>query len=291
MKIIEFYKIKKPVLSFEVFPPKPDLPLETVFNTLDDLKHLNPDFISVTYGAGGGTRIRTIEISSKIKNHLHIEPLSHLTCITATTNQIDDILDDLKNKNIENILALRGDIPKDIPNFDFPVQSYRYAKDLIVHIKRVGDFCIGAACYPEGHIEAVDKETDIFYLKQKIEAGADFLITQLFYDNNIFYSFLNQIRSIGITCPVSAGIMPIFNTKQIEKIISLCRVSIPKEVKDILDKYKDNSEDLIKAGIEYAINQILDLIKNGVDGIHLYTMNKSEQVKEIVKMTFNREIN
>ncbi len=284
MKIVDIFRHKNPVISFEVFPPKPDLPLDTILNTLDDLKNISPDFISVTYGAGGGTRIRTTEVSSSIKNTYNIEVLSHLTCVASTTDNIDSILQSLKEQNIENIMALRGDIPKDISDFNFCDQRFKHAQDLITYINSTTvNFCIAAACYPEGHIEADNKKTDIQNLKLKVDSGVDFLVTQLFFDNKIFLSFLENARSIGINCPISAGIMPVFNTKLIKKITLMCGATLPKKLIRLINKYENNPEDLSKAGVDYAIAQLHDLIGHGADGIHLLTMNKADQTKEIMK--------
>ena len=283
MKIIELFNSKKTVISFEVFPPKPELPLDTIFNTIENLQNLHPDFISVTYGAGGGIRSRSADIASKIKNSYNIEALSHLTCITSTTQDINNILQLLRNENIENILALRGDIPKDTSIITPANIGFRYASDLISYIKNTDDICIGAACYPEGHIQMIDKKDDIQNLKLKVDSGVDFLVSQLFFDNNILYSFLEDIRNCGINCPVSAGIMPVFSANLIKKLTIMCGATIPKKLIKILNKYESNPEDLTKAGIAYAITQIQDLIANGIQGIHLYTMNKSDHMQEIMK--------
>lgn len=283
MKISKLYQHGKTIFSFEIFPPKPEMPVETIYNTINEIKDLNPAFISVTYGAGGSNRSRTIEISSKIKNQMGIEVLSHLTCVASSSKEIDSILASLKKENIENILALRGDPPKDICDFDFSRQEFCYASDLISYISKKGAFCIGSACYPEGHLESKNLQSDIANLKIKYESGVDFMNTQLFFDNSCFYSFMDKIRKSGINCPVSAGIMPIYNTSLIKKMTIMCGASIPKKLVSMLNKYDNNPEDLTKAGIEYAVVQITDLIKNGVQGIHLYTMNKSNLVREIVE--------
>ena len=282
MRISDLYGQKKTVVSFEVFPPKSDVPLDTIFNTIDGLKHLDPHFISVTYGAGGGTRSRTLEISSHIKNFYNIEALSHLTCVNSTFEEVDNILRSMQNERVENILALRGDMPNDAPSYSFSNQDFRYASDLISYIKNFGDFCIGAACYPEGHIQAPNRKTDIQNLKLKVDAGVDFLTTQLFFDNSFFYSFINDIRTAGIACPVSAGIMPVCSTKLIKKITVMCGASIPRKLASILNKYEHNPEDLSKAGAEYATVQIKDLINHGVEGIHLYSMNRIDQMQKII---------
>lgn len=283
MQIGELFKQKKPVVSFEIFPPKRNYPIETIYNTIDDLSDLKPDFISVTYGAGGSSKDRTVEIASTIKNKYGIEALAHLTCVASTKSEIDDILVDLKANNIENILAMRGDIPQD-PDFDFPDPlHFQYAKDLIERIHRRNGFSIGAACYPEGHIEATSKVDDLKYLQQKVDANVDFLITQLFFDNEIFFDFMEKIDLMGIKVPVSAGILPVLNINQMKRIVQLSGCSIPPKFKRILDKYEHNPEALKEAGTAYAIEQIIDLLSWGIDGVHIYTMNKPDTTRRIMK--------
>lgn len=284
MKISEQFSTKKCVVSCEIFPPKPDLPITTIFNTLDELVGMPLDFISVTYGAGGSSTARSLEIASKVKNQYHIETLAHLTCVGASREDIAHIAQTLQEQNIENILALRGDFPEDMVP-EQCAKDYTYASDLIAHLKQLGDFCIGAAAYPEGHICCADLNTDLRNLKLKVDAGADFLITQLFFDNACFYRFAEQARKLGISCPVSVGIMPILNVRQIQRVTSLCGSSIPKEVQDMMEKYRHNPADVAEAGIEYACRQIDDLLKFGVEGIHLYTMNKPACTKKIMENT------
>ncbi|WHH61638.1 methylenetetrahydrofolate reductase [NAD(P)H] [Petroclostridium sp. X23] len=282
MHIARLFKNKKPVVSFEIFPPKPDYPVETIFSTLDRLKDLKPDFISVTYGAGGSNRERTEVISSKVKNNYGIECLSHLTCVCTSRSDMNEILEHLRKNNIENILALRGDVPKGYDEKE-AFKEYRYALDLIRHIKEEGDFCIAAAAYPEGHIQSDSLQTDIKFLKQKVDEGVDFLITQLFFDNRLFYNFWEMVREEGINIPITIGIMPVLNANQIKRITTLCGSSIPTELAHLLSKYCNNADDLEKAGIEYASKQTQDLLEHGVDGIHFYTMNKPEQIYQIMK--------
>ncbi len=282
MKIRDLYEMKKTVISLEVFPPKLDSPVETVFKTLDELQHLNPDFISVTYGAGGKAKDRTVEIASKIKKEYHIESLAHLTCISATKEQIRNAFGEMRENNIENILAMRGDIPEDT-DFEFPNPlQYVHAADLIREVKAEGDFCIGAACYPEGHVNCESKVKDIKYLREKVAEGADFLITQLFFDNELFYRFMEEIDIAGINVPVSAGIMPVLNKNQIIRMTKLAGCAIPAKLRRIMDRYEDNPAALKEAGEAYAIEQIIDLMAWGVRGIHLYTMNKSDTAKRII---------
>jgi len=282
MDIKGIFAIKKPVLSLEIFPPKKDSPIETIYHTLEGLKDLKPDYISVTFGAGGSTTTRTVEIASMIKKQYGIEALAHLTCITATKQEITGILHQLQENGIENVLALRGDLPKD-PEFKFPDPlHFRYAKDLIGEIKDRWDFSVGAACYPEGHPECSDIKSDINNLKAKIDAGADFLITQLFFDNDKFYSFMDMLKKLGIESPVSAGIMPVLNRNQIERMLALSRATLPPKFMRIMERYEHNPEALKEAGIAYATEQIIDLISWGIDGIHIYTMNRPEVSRKIV---------
>ncbi len=281
MKISELFA-DKPVISFEVFPPKPDFPLDTVFTTLEELKGLKPAFISVTYGAGGSSSARSIEIVDKVKNGYGMETVAHLTCVGATPASIDAVLDRLQVLGVENILALRGDPPADGGVFTPPADGFPYAKDLISHVRRRGFFSVAAAAYPEGHLECRDVDRDIEYLVQKVAQGVDLLITQLFFDNALFYAFMEKVRRAGIACPVAAGIMPVLSASQIKRITSLCGASIPAGLQRIMDRYGASPADMEKAGIEYASAQILDLLANKVDGIHLYTMNKAKQTKAIM---------
>ena len=275
MKISELFKNKKTVVSFEVFPPNTIYSLEDVYSSIDELAKLQPDFMSVTYGAGGATRGRTVEIASKIKNDNKIEALAHLTCLGAKANEIDDILEQLRKNNIENILALRGDKPKD----GLPVEEgdFKYAQDLISYVKGRKDFSIGGAYYPEGH-----DLLDLFNLKTKVDSGTDFLISQIFFDNESFYRFRDKVDKLQINVPLVAGIMPVANAKQIRKITSMCGCSIPEKFQKILNRYEDNPKALKEAGTAYATEQIIDLITSDIDGIHLYTMNKVDTAKKIM---------
>ena len=280
MKIKELFK-NKPVISLEIFPPKPESPVDTIYKTIDGLYDLKPDYISVTYGAGGSSKSHTLKIADIIKNKYNIEALAHLTCINSAKEDVDNVLKELKSYGVENVLALRGDIPLD-DEFDIDARrDFKYAKDLVSYIKESDDFCIAGACYPEVHIECTDSKEDLKHLKEKVDNGVDFLITQLFFDNNLFYSFKEKADAIGINIPISAGIMPVINKKQIERITSLCGTSIPLKFRRILDKYEHNPEALKEAGIAYATEQIIDLLSYGIDGIHLYTMNKPEISRKI----------
>ncbi|MGD9677851.1 MAG: methylenetetrahydrofolate reductase [NAD(P)H] [Vulcanibacillus sp.] len=283
MKIKDIFSKKKPVISFEIFPPKKDSSIDTIYKTIDELIPLKPDYISVTYGAGGTlNNNKTIEIASYIKNTCNIEALAHLTSITSTKEIINKILDELSKNNIENILALRGDFPQGenielIENLHF-----KYAKDLVNHINDYDDkFCVGGTCYPEGHIETRDIEKEIIYLKEKVDIGTSFLVSQLFFDNSLFYDFKERVDKKGINVPIQAGIMPVINKKQINRIATLCGASLPRKFTKIMDEYESNSEALMDAGIAYATEQIIDLLSSGIDGIHIYTMNNPEVARRI----------
>lgn len=268
MKVKELFK-NKTVYSFEVFPPKSTSSIDTIYNALDKLVDLKPDFISVTFSAGGsGNSTLALDIASKVKS-MGIIPVLHLPCINYTREQIDQTLDEAKRRGIEHILALRGDINPDIP----PVKDFDYASDLIGYLRTKGDFDIAAACYPEGHPDAENIEQDIENLKIKVNAGADHLITQLFFDNAYFWDFREKAAAKGINVPIEAGIMPVVNKKQIERMVTTCGASLPRKFVKIMQKYEHNPEALRDAGIAYAIDQIIDLAAGDVDGIHLYTMN------------------
>jgi methylenetetrahydrofolate reductase (NADPH) len=269
MRISEIFK-NKTVLSLEVFPPRRTAPVDIIYDTLDELRGLNPDFISVTYGAGGSkNNSATLEIASAIKNHYAIESVAHLPGVYLTKGDVLEMLDGFRQQGIENILALRGDINPEL----VPKQDFNYASDLISFIKENGDFNIIGACYPEGHIECGSLSEDICNLKIKVDAGTDQLITQLFFDNSYFHSFRERAFLAGINIPIQAGIMPVVNKKQIEKMVSLCGVKLPGKFTAMMEKYEYNPIAMRDAGIAYAIDQIVDLLAQEVDGIHLYTMN------------------
>lgn len=278
MHIKELFKEKEVVFSFEIFPPKPTSPIETVYDTLEGLQGLNPDYISITYGAGGSVNNnRTCELSSLVKNKYGIEALAHLTCIGSTKSEINGILENLNENGIENILALRGDVPEGNPS----IGEFNNSQELINHIKETKEFGIAAACYPEGHIESRDIEREIEILKLKENAGAEYLISQLFFDNNYFYKFLNSVEKSSIEVPIQAGIMPVTNKKQIERIVSLCGANLPSKFIKIINRYEHDKDALRDAGIAYALEQIVDLVSTGVRGIHLYTMNNPYIAKRI----------
>lgn len=277
MKIIDILKNKNFVFSIEVFPPKSNTDIQVIYKTIEELKEIKPDFISVTYGAGGSTRARTVEIADKIQNYYKITALAHLTCIGSTKDEIADILDDLRKRGVENIMALRGDIPQ---NEIKPFKDFRYASDLVKFIKKNWDFCVGVAGYPEKHPEAESMESDLIHLKEKIDAGADFITTQLFLDNNYFYRYLDLVQKMGIKVPIIPGIMTATKLVNIERMANLCKVEIPKRFKAAVYS-SDINNPVCEATVQYTVGQINHLIKNNIKAIHLYTMNKVEQNKRI----------
>ena len=280
MKIIDRLNEDKINISFEVFPPKTDEGYEKVAAATDEISKLNPAFISVTYGAGGGTSKNTARIASHIKDDLHVLSLAHLTCASSTKDEVRQVITNLKELGIENILALRGDIPE---GMTFPAKDhFCYASELIEEIKKHGDFCIGAACYPEGHVENEHREDDIRYLKEKVDRGVDFLTAQMFFDNDIHYNFLYRIREAGITVPVLPGIMPITSASQMKKSQELSGTVFPRRFLSILDRFGSSPAAMRQAGIAYATDQIIDLLANGVKHIHIYSMNKPDVAAAIM---------
>ncbi len=281
MKIIDKLNEDKIHISFEVFPPKTDAGFEKVKDATDKIAQLNPSYISVTYGAGGGTSKNTAKIASHIKHDLGVESLAHLTCASSTKEEVRQVISNLKELGIENILALRGDI---VPGMTFPSEDrFHYAYELVEEIKKHGDFCIGAACYPEGHVENDHKVDDIKYLKQKVDSGVDFLTTQMFFDNDIHYNFLYRIREAGINVPVLPGIMPITTAAQMKRSQELSGTVFPRRFLALLDRFGDYPDAMKQAGIAYATDQIIDLLANGVKNIHVYSMNKPEVAAKIME--------
>ncbi|GKX66865.1 methylenetetrahydrofolate reductase [NAD(P)H] [Inconstantimicrobium mannanitabidum] len=280
MLIRDIFKQKKITLSFEVFPPKPTSDISTVYSTIEELSSLRPDFISVTYGAGGSfTDSKTLELSSIIKQKHDIEAIAHLTCISSSEEEISRVIKSLKERNIENVLALRGDIPIDRSANG----SFNYATDLIKYIKSQSNLGISAACYPEGHVEGKNLEKSVRIMKLKEELGTDHFISQLFFSNNAYYDFMNRVYQQNIKVPIEAGIMPVTNRKQIERMVALSGASLPHKFLKIIDKYEHYPDALQEAGIAYAIDQIIDLVSSGARGIHLYTMNKPYVAKKITE--------
>jgi len=270
MKLSEIHKKKRSVLSFEIFPPKKDKELKDIDKTLEILCELNPDFISVTFGAGGSSNNnRTIALAKKIKEEYHVEPVVHLTCLYYDRKEIDEFSKQLHAEGIENVLALRGDRNPDVPQKN----DFAHASDLITYLKQKGDFCISGACYPECHPESANRVEEMRHLKQKVDAGAEVLLSQLFFDNNFFYRFVEDCRIAGIDVPVTPGIMPVINASQIKRMVTMCGASLPERFERIIRKYEDRRQALFDAGMSYALSQVIDLLANDVDGIHLYTMN------------------
>jgi len=272
MKISDILAKDKVTLSFEVFPPKTDGGYASVAQATKEIAALHPDFMSVTYGAGGGTSEHTVHIASDLQAKYEVNVLAHLSCVSSTKEHIGKMLGEFSEHGIENVLALRGDIPED----GVVANDYRYASELVREIKSRGDFCVGGACYPEGHPEAASKAEDIQHLKEKVDAGCEFLTTQMFFDNSILYNFLYRIREKGITVPVIAGIMPVTNVKQIKRILSMSGTYLPERFKAIVDRFGDNPAAMRQAGVIYATEQIIDLIAGGINHIHIYTMNKPD---------------
>lgn len=281
MKIIDKLNEEKIHISFEVFPPKTDAGFDKVIRATDQIAQLKPSYISVTYGAGGGTSKNTAKIATHIKEDLGVESLAHLTCASSTKEEVRNVIENLKQLGIENILALRGDLPKDVV---FPAEDkFQYAYELVEEIKKHGDFCIGAACYPEGRPENDHKVDDIKYLKQKVDSGVDFLTTQMFFDNDIHYNFLYRIREAGITVPVLPGIMPMTSAAQMKRSQELSGTVFPRRFLALLDRFGDYPDAMMQAGIAYATDQIIDLLSNGIKNIHIYSMNKPEVATKIME--------
>lgn len=281
MQIIEILNKSQMSLSFEVFPPKKETSFESVKKATEEIAALNPAFMSVTYGAGGGTSDYTLSVAKNIKEKYGVPSLAHLTCVSSDKALVKKRIDDMKKAGITNIMALRGDLTPELQNSDRSTWDYRHAVDLIREIRETGGFCIGAACYPEVHPESANQREDIKYLKEKVDAGVDFLTTQMVFDNNLFFNFLYKIREAGITVPVLPGIMPITNANQVERAIKLSGAFMPQRFKAIVDKFGKNPEAMKQAGIAYATDQIIDLYANGITNVHVYSMNKPDIAKGI----------
>lgn len=284
MRLIDILNRKELSLSFEVFPPKTQDSFDIVEESIEKIAVLKPSFLSVTYGAGGGTSKYTMDIAKNIKEKYGVETLAHLTCVSSSKESIQEKIKDIINSGIENVMALRGDIPEDKMNEDRSNWDYRYAVELIRDIKASGaNFCIGAACYPEGHPESTNSKDDIIHLKEKVDAGVDFLTTQMFFDNDLLYAFLYKIREAGINVPIIAGIMPITNARQVDRAIKLSGSFMPKRFRSLVDRFGDDPDAMKQAGIAYATDQIIDLYANGVTNVHVYTMNKPDVAAKIQK--------
>ena len=282
MKTTELFQ-NKSVLSFEVFPPKRTNPVDTIYKAIDSLKDLDPDFISVTYGAGGGTSAYTLDIAENIRARYGVPTLAHLTCVSSTHETVRERIAAIRARGIENVMALRGDVPPELKDADRSSWDYHYAAELVRELREAApDLCIGGACYPEVHPESRSRAEDIRRLKEKVDAGCDFLTTQMFFDNNLLYSFLYKIREAGITVPVIAGIMPITNRSYLTRAIELSGSFMPRRFVSLLDRFGDNPAAMKQAGIAYATDQIIDLYANGITCVHVYSMNKPDIAAEIL---------
>jgi methylenetetrahydrofolate reductase (NADPH) len=283
MKIIDLLTEDKLTVSFEVFPPKTETTFDSVKSACEEIASLKPSFMSVTYGAGGGTSKYTLDIAKTIKHEHGVPSLAHLTCVSSSKETVKERIREIKEAGITNVMALRGDIPKELTGADRSKWDYNYAVELVREIKESGDFCIGGACYPEVHPESANQKEDIAFLKEKVEAGCDFLTTQMFFDNNVLYKFLYKIRSQGIEVPVMPGIMPITNAVQVKRAVELSGSIMPQKFKTLVDKFGTKPNAMMQAGIAYATDQIIDLFSNGVKNVHVYSMNKPEVARKIME--------
>ena len=282
MKLTKIFDSGKLSLSFEVFPPKTDTAFESVKSATEEIAKLSPSFMSVTYGAGGGTSKYTLDIAKNIKEQYGVPTLAHLTCVSSTRETVKEKISKIRMAGIDNVMALRGDIPKELVGADRSAWDYKHAVELVRDLRESGaDFCIGGACYPEIHPESVNQKDDIKYLKEKVDAGCDFLTTQMFFDNNLLYNFLYKIREAGITVPIIPGVMPITNGNQVERAITLSGSFMPQRFKSIVDKFGNSPAAMKQAGIAYATDQIIDLFANGITNVHVYSMNKPDVAAEI----------
>jgi methylenetetrahydrofolate reductase (NADPH) len=275
MRLTDVFARPRPVFSFEFFPPRSQAGIEKLYATIEHLAELEPDFVSVTYGAMGSTRTRTVEIASTIRDRFGIEPLAHVTCAGQTRDEIEGVLGELAKAGIENVLALRGDPPKGAAGFEPTPGGFRYANELVRLVRERGGFCVGAACHPEGHVEAADPEADVAHLAAKVREGVDFLITQLFFDNSAYFSFLQRARGAGVVVPVLPGLMPVTNVGQLDRFVSVCGASVPDALRAKLEKVRDDSQAVTAVGIEWCIRQARELLALGAPGIHFYTLNQS----------------
>lgn len=282
MKIIDILNQNKMMLSFEVFPPKTETSFESVKKATEEIAKLKPSFMSVTYGAGGGTSKYTLDIAKNIKEIYGVPTLAHLTCVSSTRDTVREKINQIKNAGIQNVMALRGDIPESMINDSRDHWDYKHAINLVYELKSFDpDLCIGGACYPEIHPESTNQKDDIIHLKEKVDAGCDFLTTQMFFDNNLLYNFLYKIREAGITVPVIPGIMPITNANQVERAIKLSGSFMPQRFKSLVDKFGSKPDAMKQAGIAYATDQIIDLYANGITNVHVYSMNKPDVAEKI----------
>ena len=290
MKILDILndQSRGPTLSFEFFPPKDEIGFWDLYRTIESLKPLDPSYVSVTYGAGGSTRSKTVDLVARIKSDIRIESMAHVTCVDATRRQVGDVLEELKQRGLENVLALRGDPPQGSRTFVPTPEGFSHANELVEFIRERWDFCIGAACYPEVHPEAADADTDLDHLKRKVDGGVDFLITQLFFDNESFYRFRDRVDAAGITVPVLAGIMPILSVKQVKRFTVMCGAAIPPNLLEQIEAVEDDREAVRHIGMYHATHQCLELIERGVPGIHFYTLNRSTATRAIYQLIKSR---
>jgi methylenetetrahydrofolate reductase (NADPH) len=288
MKISQILNQGQKIFSFEFFPPKTDEGFAQLYQTIENLKSWNPGYVSVTYGAGGSTRSKTIDLVGRIKGQIELESMAHLTCVGHTADEIRDILDLLKEKGIENILALRGDPPQGEEKFVKTENGFEFGNELVAFIRKNYSFCLGVAGYPEGHVECPDKSADLENLKRKVDAGADFIVTQLFFNNRYFIEFLERARAIGIQVPIIPGIMPIINAKQTKRFTKMCGASIPSDLLTLLEENQEDTLAIGKIGVEHATRQCEELLKIGVPGIHFYTLNRSKATLNILENLKNR---
>jgi methylenetetrahydrofolate reductase (NADPH) len=282
MRIDELLGRSEPIFSFEFFPPKTPEGEENLFRALQELRPLSPDYVSVTYGAGGSTRAKTVEIVTRIKEEFGLEAMAHFTCVGATTGELRETLDELRAANIENVLALRGDPPRGQDEWTKTEGGLEYSHELVAMLREDYPFAIGAACFPEGHIHATSPEDDLRYLKEKVDAGVDFLVTQMFFDNELYYDFVARARAIGVTVPIVPGVWPITSYAQIARVTALCGATMPEHVLAELDARQDDPEAVAEFGVAYATMQSADLLAKGAPGLHFYTLNRSPATRAIL---------
>ena len=287
MKISDILEQVKPAFSFEFFPPKDDDGFSKLFKAIDNLKTWNPAFVSVTYGAGGSTRSKTIDLVGRIKKEIGLESMAHLTCVGHSANEINSVLKSIENENIDNVLALRGDPPQGETIFIKPESGFGYASELVVFTNKNFSFCIGVAGYPETHPESSDRKQDLMHLKEKINAGASYIITQLFFDNKFYFDFVDDLRAIGVNVPIIPGIMPILNLKQTKRFTKMCGATIPKALMASLESVQSDPEAISEIGIDHATKQCRDLLKKGAPGIHFYTLNQSRATLSVLERLKN----
>jgi methylenetetrahydrofolate reductase (NADPH) len=281
MRIIEFFGQRQPVFSFEFFPPKTDEGVRNLFGTVEELADLHPSFVSVTYGAGGSTRALTVDLVARIKQEIGLEAMAHLTCVGHSATELAGILDELRDRGIENVLPLRGDPPRGETEFVRPEDGFGYAQELVRFVRPRYDFCLAGACYPEGHPEAPDRDEDLQHLQEKAESGVDFLITQLFFDPADYFAFVERARKRGVRQPIVPGIMPVTNVAQIERFTTVCGASIPEDLRVKLEAVREDEEAVIEAGIDWATWQCRTLLEGGAPGIHFYTLNRSRATRKV----------